>query len=269
MAHPPPFIREAGAGPTVVCLHANVSHSGQWAGLMTRLADRFHVVAVDSWGAGKSPEWPSDREITLRDEVDLLEPVLARASGPVTLVAHSYGGAVALKAALLHTGRIGALALYEPTLFAPVDRTRPDDVAGIRETVRVATGHLEAGDTHAAARAFLDFWTGPGSWDRMPPERQPVMAASVRNVRRWAHALLTDPATPQELAGLDMPVQLLTGGRSPRSSLSVAAFLASTLPRAESVRFEALGHMGPVTHPEVVNLEIEGFLNKVVTRPLP
>jgi hypothetical protein len=68
-----PFFREAGSGPGVVCIHSNASTSGQWRGLMDRLAPRFRVFAPDSYDAGKSPQWPSDRVIRLRDEVGLIE----------------------------------------------------------------------------------------------------------------------------------------------------------------------------------------------------
>src|SRR6185503_2126714 len=127
-AHRPaaePFFREAGSGPGVVCLHANASTSGQWRGLIDLLAADFHVLAPDSYGSGKSPEWHSDRVISLRDEVALIEPVLERAGSPLSLVGHSYGAAVALIAALTHPGRVRALALYEPTLFALVDAETP------------------------------------------------------------------------------------------------------------------------------------------------
>jgi hypothetical protein len=43
-----PFCREAGTGPGVVCIHANASTSGQWRGLMERLAPRYHVFAPDT-----------------------------------------------------------------------------------------------------------------------------------------------------------------------------------------------------------------------------
>src|SRR5262249_58001575 len=89
-----PFFREAGVGPGVVCLHANASTSGQWRGLMDRLAPKFRVLAPDSYGAGKSPDWPSDRTIRLRDEVALIEAVLARAGSPLALVRHPYRPAV-------------------------------------------------------------------------------------------------------------------------------------------------------------------------------
>lgn len=106
-----PFYRESGGGPAVVCLHANASSSRQWLPLMEYLAPRYHVLAADLYGAGKSPAWAEERPLTLRDELTLLEPVFARARGPVTIVAHSYGAAVALIAALEHPERVHALAV--------------------------------------------------------------------------------------------------------------------------------------------------------------
>jgi pimeloyl-ACP methyl ester carboxylesterase len=264
MATPLPFCRAAGSGPTVICLHSNASHSGQWRGLLDRLSDRFQVLAVDSYGSGRTADWPSDRTIALADEVALIEPLLAQASTPAYLVGHSYGAAVAIKAALLHPGRFGALALYEPTLFSLVARTAPHDVDGIRQAAGAAAAFLEQGDSDAAARSFIDFWMGAGSWDAMPADRKPAMAASVRNVRRWAHALFSEPATVDDLRTLDLPVLILTGGRSPLSSLSVAQLLMASLPRAERVELPRRGHMAPITHPEEVNVEIERFLARLV-----
>ena len=88
----------AGTGPAVLCLHANASTSAQWRSLSARLSGDHHLLAPDALGAGKSPAWPAGRVVTLRDEVALLEPVLASVAGPVFLVGHSYGAAVALDA---------------------------------------------------------------------------------------------------------------------------------------------------------------------------
>ena len=253
MPQPEPFVRESGHGPTVACLHSNASHSGQWRDLMDLLSPRFRVIAVDSWGAGKTADWASDRTITLADEVDLIAPLLAGAGTPAFLVGHSYGAAVALKAALLQPTRFAGLVLYEPTLFALVDRRTPADVDGIRDAIARASACLDRGDGDGAARAFIDFWMGAGAWDSMPADRRPAMAQSVRNVRRWAHALMTEPATLEDIASLRTPVAILTGGRSPRSSLSVAELLRATLPDVRSEVFPGLGHMAPVTDPGQVN----------------
>jgi len=260
-----PFFREAGAGPGVVCIHSNASTSGQWRGLMDRLAPRFRVFAPDSYDAGNGPHWPSDRVIALRDEAALIEPVLARAGSPFSLVGHSYGAAVALVAALANVRRVRAMALYEPTLFSLLVREDPasDDARGIRQVVADGTAALDTGNPDAAAERFIDYWMGDGSWKQTPDSRKSPIAASVTNLRRWAHALFTEPLPLNALRSLDVPVLLMTGGRSTDSARAVARLLASALPRLEFVEFERLGHMGPVTHADEVNRTIEQFLSRV------
>lgn len=263
-----PFVREAGSGPGVVCTHSNASTSGQWRGLLELLAPDFHVLACDSYGAGRSPEWPSERALTLADEAQLLEPVLRRAGPGPALVGHSYGAAVALVAALADPGRIRALALYEPTLFALVDADTPppNDADGIRDVVGDAGAALDAGDEDAAAGRFIDYWMGAGSWERIPSQRRLPIAASVRNVRRWGHTLFTEPTKLAAFRNLDVPVLYLTGGRSTPSAHAVARLLVEALPQVELVEFEGLGHMGPITHSETVNEVIATFLRSEPTR---
>lgn len=261
-ARPQAWFRAAGQGPGVVCLHANASSSAQWRGLMDTLAPSFRVLAPDLYGCGRSPEWPSDHRIRLDDEVALIAPVLAEAGDGLVLVGHSYGAAVALKAALGLGGRLRALALYEPTLFALVDAESPppNDADGIKAAVMAAAAALDRGDPDDAARSFIDYWSGAGTWDAMPPDRQTAVGPSVAKVRRWAHALMQEPATASDFARLEVPVLLLRGSRTTASARGVSRILEAVLPRVQVETFEGLGHMGPVTHPAPVNAAIERFL---------
>jgi pimeloyl-ACP methyl ester carboxylesterase len=219
----------------------------------------------DSYGAGKSPQWPSDRVISLRDEVKLIEPVLSRASSPLALIGHSYGAAVALVAALTNPGRVRAMALYEPTLFALIDAQTPapNEAEGIRNAVADASIALDAGNQDAAAERFIDYWMGTGSWKQTPELRKPPIAASVMNVRRWAQALFTEPTPLTAFCSLNVPVLYMVGKRSTPSAQGVARLLTVALPRVEVVEFENLGHMGPITHPDLVNDVIARFLERV------
>ena len=264
MNQPEPFVREAGNGPGVICIHSNASTSGQWRGLMDLLAPTHHVLAPDSYGSGKSPEWHSDRVISLRDEVALIEPVLARAQAPLVLVGHSYGAAVALIAALMQPDRVRALALYEPSLFSVIDAEvpPPNQADGIRGAVAVASTALDAGNRDAAAAAFIDYWMGEGSWANTPSQRKPPIADSMVNVRRWEHALMTEPTPLSAFRALDKPILYMVGKRSTESAHGVARILAPALPRVEMMEFEKLGHMGPITHPDVVNAAIVQFLRR-------
>lgn len=259
-----PYFREAGAGAGVVCIHSNASTSAQWRALTERLAPRFRVFAPDSLGAGKSPAWPTDRVVGLSDEVALLEPVFALAGSPLSLVGHSYGGAVALLAALAHPQAVRAVALYEPTLFALLDQESPGQNAasGIRQVVDDAAAAIDADRPAAAAKRFIDYWMDDGSWDAMPASRQAVVAASMSNVRGWGRALFGERTPLEAFRALDIPVLYMVGARSPPPSRGVARLLSAVLPRVTVVEFAELGHMGPVTHPDPVNEAISRFLGE-------
>jgi pimeloyl-ACP methyl ester carboxylesterase len=252
------FFREAGSGSGVVCLHSNASSSAQWRGLMDMLVPKFHVLAADSYGAGKSPARP--KGTMLRDEVELLEPVFTRARDPFALVGHSYGGAIALVAAAMQPKRVRAMALYEPTLFALVERESPHEVDGIRNTVTAAVSLLQKGDKAGAARTFIDFWMSPGAFDRMPERNRETIAAAGADVAEWRTALFEEPTPCEAFEKLAMPVLLIVGKTSPLSSRAVARALARTLAHVELVELDGCGHMAPVTHPEKVNGAIARFL---------
>ena len=264
MTKPIPFVRETGSGTGVVCLHCNASSSSQWRGLLETLSSGFRVFAPDFYGSGKSVDWPSDRVISLKDEADFIEPVLVAAGAPFFLVGHSHGAAVALMVALANPRRVRALVLYEPTLFSLLDAALPQPNAadGIRHAVGAAGKALDEGNSNAAAKHFIDYWMGPSSWEKTPESSQAGIVASITNVRRWGHALFTEPTPLDAFRSLDMPVLYMVGKDSPPSALGVARLLTRTLPRVEVVELEGLGHMGPITHPHKVNADISRFLAK-------
>ena len=127
-----PFVREAGQGLPVVCLHSNASSSSQWRALMERLSPSHRVVAIDSIGAGKSPPWPDATGPSLADEAAFIEPVLAATAAPFVLVGHSYGAAVALVVALARPERIRALGYPAPGTYADYSK-----LSSIKETAGV------------------------------------------------------------------------------------------------------------------------------------
>lgn len=259
---PEPGWRDAGNGPGVVCLHCSASSSGQWRPLMDALADRFHVIAADLYGCGRSPPWPDARPMWLDDQLELLAPVFERAGGRFHLVGHSYGGAVALKAALRYGSRVRSLVLYEPVLFSVLLRHAPESDPA-REIVSVrddALALLNQGHVEAAARRFIDYWMGEGAWAATPEARRPALAASMRAVRPEWHSAFNEPAPLEALRAIEAPTLLLTGTASTAAARAVARLVASVLPRVALQELPGAGHMAPVTAPQSVNPLIEGFL---------
>jgi pimeloyl-ACP methyl ester carboxylesterase len=258
-----PFFREQGSGPVVVCLHSNASSSSQWRSLADLLQDRFRVIAVDGYDAGKSPPWPSPGPLRLEDEVRLLAPVLQGVGDRFHLVGHSYGGAVAVKTALMFPERVASVVIYEPTLFWLLAGTDPlrSPVQGIWRAATEGADAVDRGDNAAGARRFIDFWMGSGAFDAVPPARQTAVASSVRNLRRWRDTLTRETTPLSAFGALATPVLCMYGEDSPESSLSVVRVLRETLPNVTMAPQPGMGHMGPITHPERVNSQVAQFLD--------
>lgn len=258
-----PYWREAGDGPGVVCLHSNASHSGQWIPLMDQLAPEFRVLAPDMFGAGKGSPWPQDTTVTLSDEVARLEPVFASAGEPFSLVGHSYGGAVALIAALQNPGRLKSIAVFEPALFCVLEEADPGQApyGGIARAVADADAFVKAGDRDAAAERFIDYWMGSGAWAEIPEDSRGPISDSIPDASGWLTALTREPTPLEEFRSLDVPVLYLVGTCSPSSSRGVADLITPALQDVEVVELDGLGHMGPVTHPQIVNQSISRFLH--------
>ena len=264
-----PHFREVGAGPAVVCLHSSASSSGQWRTLMERLAPRFRVLAVDLYGSGRTPAWPGDRPMQLDDQVALLDAVFRAAGDRFHLVGHSFGGAIALKAALVDPSRLLSLVLYEPVLFSVLMADAPEsdaarEILAVRDdTIRM----IDQGDLEASAARFIDYWMGSGAWIATPENRKPAIAAAMRAVKPEWHAAFSEPAPLHAFAAIDVPTLLLTGTESKASARAVARLLTTVLPQARPVDLEGVGHMAPVTHPERVGPLIERFLEAVQPAP--
>jgi pimeloyl-ACP methyl ester carboxylesterase len=256
------YVREAGSGEPVVCLHASASSSAQWRPLMDRLAGRFRTLAVDLYGSGRSPQWRGERGLSLADEVALVEPVLAAAGGGVHLIGHSYGGAVALKLALTRPRWLRSLIVFEPVLFSllmaeDADQPAAREIAAVRADTSAA---VDRGELEAAGARFVDYWMAPGTWAAMPEARRLTVATAMAGSTGQWHATFEEPAPLTAFGALDVPTLCLVGSESPASSRAVARLLAKTVPRIQEVELDGVGHMGPVTQAGLVNDVIEQYL---------
>ena len=254
--------RSAGGGrPTVICLHSSASNGSQWAPLATRLADRFIVLTPNLCGYGPSSSQPH-RALDLGQEVALLADLLDDQAAPVHLVGHSYGGAVALELARAWPEKIASLALFEPVPFSllfgsPRYDSATREILGLHSQIQ---RHLQRGDTINAARAFVDYWSGTGTWQFIPAARQRKLAERMVTVDANFEALFA--AEPDHFGenALNMPVMYLCGNVGPCPPRDIARVLLRKIRSVTARTFSGLGHMGPVTSPDLINSAIEEFL---------
>lgn len=107
-----------GDGPPVVLAHGLASNSRIWDDVAARLADRFHLVALDQRGHGLSDR-PTDGFGFDKVAADLRGVVEALGLGRATIVGHSWGGNVALVYAATYPELTRALVLVDGGLIEP------------------------------------------------------------------------------------------------------------------------------------------------------
>jgi pimeloyl-ACP methyl ester carboxylesterase len=82
--------------PALLLIHGGRDHCRNWDWIAGRLLDRYHIIAPDLRGHGDS-EWSTGASYNEINYVyDIAQLVLQKKMAPVTIIAHSLGGSIAL-----------------------------------------------------------------------------------------------------------------------------------------------------------------------------
>ena len=251
------FIDE-GRGAPVVLLHAGASSARQWGKLIAGLRRRYRVLAPDFHGQGETSEWTAGRPLSLADEWKLVEAMFRLAPGPAHLVAHSYGGWVALDGALVAGERLSSLTLIEPSAF----HLLRDDGAGgdYREIHALCEAHVDLvgqGRLMEAAERSIGYWFGVATWRGMGEDRRAAVAALMPAHTKGFAAIFAPRVALAEYRRLKVPTLLMRGTRTVAPSRRVVELLHRTLPDNRLVEIAGAGHTSPMSHAGAVNAEIE------------
>jgi pimeloyl-ACP methyl ester carboxylesterase len=264
---------ETGAGETVLLLHSSAGSGALWRSLTERLRTRCRVLAPDLYGYGDTDPWPGHRALTLADEAALAAAVLPPACGPIHLVGHSYGGAVALRFALQWPGRLRSLTLIEPVAFhllrdaaEAADRVLFRRVTALAAAVAATTA---GGACQDAMAQFIDYWNGEGAWSQATPEAQAALAHRAPKVVLDFQATMSEPTLRAAYRQIAVPALVLRGTQSPRPTRRIAELVAKALPAARLETIDGAGHMLPLTHPESVNAAVAAHLFRAVVPQRP
>jgi len=238
----------ADAALLVVLVHGSLDRAGSFARVVRRLPD-LHTVAYDRRGYHRSRHVTPVHD-TLQGHVDDLVDVID--GRPCVVVGHSYGGDIALGAALAPDGPgpVRAVAAYEPPmpwLGTWANRPRP---AGAADD-----------DPAVAAERFFRRMVGDSAWERLPEATRqarrddgPALAGELAAIRTGV--------PPFDVTRLTVPAVFGRGSESLPHHRASADWLMDHVPDAQLVEVEGAGHGAHLTHPDA----FAGFVRAAVAR---
>jgi pimeloyl-ACP methyl ester carboxylesterase len=243
---------EAGAGPCLVFVPGSFSTTAAWRPISDLLKDRFRVVATSLLGCGGTAERRTADDTSIDYEAEMVEAVIARAGAPAHLVGHSFGGAVVLAVALRRRARLGSLILVDANACDLLHQNGDHDLyAEVRAMSAAYEAAYWAGEPDAARRV-IDFWTGDGSFDRLPAKlRDYAVKTTPANILDWPSMYGFDRRMV-DYAAFDLPVLVVHGANSHAATRRVAEIMSRLFPRGRLVSVPDASHLLIGTHPREV-----------------
>jgi pimeloyl-ACP methyl ester carboxylesterase len=231
-------VDEAGPSdaPVVVLVHGSLDRGTAFVKVSRRLDREMRVVRYDRRGYGRSRSLPGPYGAAAH-VVDLLAVLDER---PAIVVGHSYGGDLALAAAVARPDLVRAAAVYEPPM--PWTPWWPTTTAG-NTAVRAGAEGPEA-----AAEGFMRRMIGDDRWEALPNRtRADRRAEGVALLGEMADVTTRAPFDP---ADVKVPVVVGRGTRGAAHHAESTRRLAALLPDAECFEIDGAAHAAHMTHPE-------------------
>jgi 3-oxoadipate enol-lactonase len=246
----------AGDGPAVVLIHGFGLDMRMWDPQVGPLADRFRVVRYDCRGFGASG--PFDPAVPYTHAGDLIALLDHLDIGDAVLAGLSFGGRVALQAALADPARIRGLAL----LGAVLDGV-PWDPESARALDEVARRVQEAG-VLAGREAWLAHPLFAAARER--PDLAAALKAMVAGYP-GQHWLGQDPHRETRrpidvLEGICVPALVAVGERDVPGFREMSAVLARRIPGAAYRVVADAGHMVSMEQPAAINDLLISFVQE-------
>jgi acyl-coenzyme A synthetase/AMP-(fatty) acid ligase/pimeloyl-ACP methyl ester carboxylesterase len=248
---------------TIICVHGNPTWSYLWRHILQELGHEYRVIAIDQIGMGYSSRPAGARTLAQRIlDLDALIDA-AGANGPVTLIAHDWGGPVSLGWATLNKERVEKLVLFNTGTRIPT--------TGVPGLIRVSNTPLLRNAICSTSKAFLVgavLPTGGISREVRAAYYAPYASASRRRaIANFVADIPTsdDHVTAKELERvaeqaheINVPTLLMWGTRDFVFHTGVLADMQKTFPHAQTITLDT-GHLSP-EHPDAARL-VHEWLN--------
>jgi pimeloyl-ACP methyl ester carboxylesterase len=245
---------DIGKGEPVLLVHAANNHGGQWDPVRADMGDGYRYLLPDLFNCGRTGPWPFRRDLDFDDETDIVLAVLGASGQAAHIVGHSYGGAVALRAAIRSRSQIRSMCLIEPggcpLLAAAGLQSEYDEYVGVMQAFLTA---VDNEDRVGAWRSFLNYYRGSlDAWDQIDDDTRLKIIEKTDTQRQVYAAQMSNPTTLAEVRKLEVETLIVTGSKTTAPERGVCGVLAQYLPNASVHTIQGAGHPMPTTHSGMV-----------------
>jgi pimeloyl-ACP methyl ester carboxylesterase len=251
-----------GAGPPVVLVHGTPWSSFVWRHIAAALSADHSVYVFDLPGFGVS-EKRSGQDVSLAAQGRVLVELMDtwELAHP-TVIAHDIGGAIALRATLLHGRRFAALALLDPVALSPWGSPFYRLVRDHADVFEALPPQIHTAVVDAYIRSALAM---PLASDVLEALASPWLdddgsAAMYRQIAQGDERH-TDEFRPR-LAELECPTLILWGERDPWIPLERGRELAGLIPQSELQTIPHAGHLIQEDAPGEVLRRLLAFIDR-------
>jgi pimeloyl-ACP methyl ester carboxylesterase len=244
---------DEGKGPVIIAGHCSSASHKEWLPLIETLTSDWRVLAPDFIGYGQSEPWPATEPFSIDADIDVLLAIAKKAKGPLHLVGHSYGAALALEAARTLGPCVKSLTLVEPVSFHLLRLGRRPEWEEVEGLGRAVLGAVARGDDREAAKAFMVYWLGRTRWWLSPDRFKTAIAATIPKVALEFSIAIDAKTCLEDYARIEAPTLLIAGSKTRAPTRAVVDLLAAALPNADLAILPGAGHMSPFTHPTELN----------------
>lgn len=226
---------------TTLMLHSSGTGPRQFKAFESRIQGTLLRPDLRAYWTQPDPSWRSDQDLAkVLAEVD-------QTQGPLDIVGHSYGGVLAMRVALARPERARRIWVHEPVLWGCYRTLATAREAQDFDALVAPFIPWERSGSRQWVMEFVDFWSGPGTFQRLPEPAQQDLVAQSHKLFAQVVGLLADDTGP-ELWQAMPPFTVSVGREAPLPQRRSMSLLASALPQVRLVELPG-GHMGPVTHP--------------------
>jgi pimeloyl-ACP methyl ester carboxylesterase len=245
-------VRAGRGDTTIVLIHGYGEHLITWRSVVDPLASRFRVMAFDLPGFGGSDK--PDRPYSLDAMVTTVRAMLTRwTSGPVILVGHSMGGAIAASTAIAEPSRVVALVLIAP---AGIDIALGGILDSMSRRRATLVGMWEAARASVIPMHDPAWLAEPPKEARYDPALDPFYRASTARVLQDFQF----EGMGSRYGRVHQPVLLLWGAADPVVPVTVSDTLVKLLRCNQLYVLEWTLHRPQVERPDTVVSLLKRFL---------